>query len=81
MNTYTEVSISDEVQEITENKIKAITHKVNERLDSIFHGKIKDIQKLQEVCIYSPTSLSIRVWLDIEKKYPGLRALLLNHSK
>lgn len=78
MRKQKEIALSDDRQEVSETQIKTITHKVNERLDFIFNGKVKDLQALREKVIYKPTALSIRVWTDIEKRYPGLRDLLLN---
>lgn len=70
--------VTQDIENISETRIKAIAHKVNEKLDFIFGGKVKDIRGLQTVCIHEPTALAIRVWTDLERRYPGLRDLLLN---
>lgn len=80
MRKQKEIALSNDRQEVSETQIKAITHKVNERLDFIFDGKIKDLHGLRDTYIYEPNCLVVRVWGDIERRYPGLRDLLLNSS-
>ncbi len=81
MATNTNIAHFEQNQsELTELHIKAIMHKVNDRLSYIFSGKITDIHSLHSAVVWRPTGKVLRVWHDIQKRYPGLRDLLLNQK-
>lgn len=66
---------------VSENNLKAIELKINERLKAFFNWKINNIIQLHHEVVFKPTPKIIKAWTNLSFNYPGLKELLIDNTK